>query len=95
MNKQQLLLIMLMEECDELSQRASKALRFGLNEVQEGQSLTNARRIIYEFNDLVSVLEELTNAKAGELIDDTMLFLKKEKIEKWLAYSEEQGVLTE
>jgi len=93
MTKQQLLLIMLMEECDELSQRASKALRFGLNEVQEGQSLTNARRIIYEFNDLVSVLEELTNEKAGELIDDTMLFLKKEKIEKWLAYSEECGTV--
>ena len=37
MTESENLLIILMEECDELSQRVSKALRFTLDEKQIGQ----------------------------------------------------------
>lgn len=96
MNKEQLLLIILMEECDELSQRASKALRFGLTEVQEGQDLTNAQRIIYEFNDVVGVMELLHGENHIPYhVDAVASGLKKVKIEKWLNHSKAQGVLVD
>ena len=38
MNRQQHLMIRAMEECCELGQRISKALVFGLHEVQPGQA---------------------------------------------------------
>lgn len=57
MTVQEHLLVGIMEECDELSQRISKALRFGMEEVQPGQELTNRQRIIYELNDLIGLLK--------------------------------------
>ncbi len=59
MTKTEMLLTLLAEECNETAQRASKAIRFGLDEVQEGQPHNNADRIVYEFNDLVAVTEML------------------------------------
>jgi len=97
MTRQELLLVMLMEECDETSQRASKALRFTLEEVHEGQIMTNAERIIYEFNDLCAVMEILNEEgifNKPSFLDHEYIKLKRAKIEKWLKYSEEQGTLT-
>lgn len=97
MTRQELLLVMLMEECDETSQRASKALRFTLEEVQEGQIMTNAERIIYEFNDLCAVMELLNEEglfNKASFLDHEYIKLKKTKVEKWLKYSQEIGTLT-
>ncbi|WP_143559577.1 hypothetical protein [Sphingomonas dokdonensis] len=47
------------EEAMEVGHRISKALRFGLTEVQPGQPLTNAERIIDEFHDLFVMMEML------------------------------------
>jgi hypothetical protein len=96
MTRQQLLLIMLMEECDEVSQRASKALRFGLKEIQEGQDLDNAERICLEFNDLFTIVDMLSAEKSlpeDKLLDIFQLDAKKAKVEKWLKHSQDQGVL--
>ncbi|WP_085908321.1 hypothetical protein [Kiloniella majae] len=49
------LLIILMEECNEISQRASKILRFGALEVQPGQPLDNVERMSRELGDLMCV----------------------------------------
>jgi NTP pyrophosphatase (non-canonical NTP hydrolase) len=46
------LLTILIEECAEVAQRATKMLRFGVMEVQEGQKLTNAERLSDETGDL-------------------------------------------
>lgn len=46
------LLEILIEECAEVQQRATKMLRFGVEEVQPGQELTNAQRLAEEFGDL-------------------------------------------
>lgn len=53
------LLTILAEECCEVGHRVSKALRFGIDEVQPGQNLTNADRIMQEVGDLSAVLQLL------------------------------------
>jgi NTP pyrophosphatase (non-canonical NTP hydrolase) len=53
------LLTILAEECCEVGQRVSKALRFGLSEIQLGQPLDNAQRISEELGDLLGVVDEL------------------------------------
>lgn len=45
MNKVEYLLACLAEEAVEVAQRATKAMRFGCNEVQPGQPLCNVQRI--------------------------------------------------
>lgn len=42
--------------------RASKALRFGMDEVQPGQPLTNAQRLAREIGDFQEVVEQLVAA---------------------------------
>ena len=98
MNRTEHLLSCLAEECAEVAQRVSKALRFGLSEVQPGQPFTNAERIQQECIDLLAVLEMLDDAEVvarsgGRELDD-LLSAKKAKIEKFMRYAEEQGALT-
>lgn len=102
MNKMEHLLTILAEECGELSQRATKALRFGLNEVQKDQPYTNARRILYEYNDLVAVINMLHRDGAfhGSMPSDgmyseAMMKEKYDKVQKYLAYAREIGTLSE
>ena len=56
------LLIILAEECNEAAARASKALRFGLNEVQPGQNATNAERIGHELQDVATLVSACVEA---------------------------------
>ena len=83
------------EEGVEIAQRCSKAVRFGGTEVQPGQGMDNRQRILQEFADLVGVLELLgfdigipAHSALRPWID-----AKKEKVEKFLAYSRECGTL--
>lgn len=66
MNRAEHLMTIVMEECDEVSQRVSKAKRFGMLQVQQARGdkpeqnperLTNKQRILDEFYDLVAVME--------------------------------------
>lgn len=85
-----------MEECDKTSQRASKALRFGLDEIQPGQELTNADRIVYEYNDLIAIVEMLCESEAinrYRVGDREAIDAKKAKINKYLLYSASLGIL--
>lgn len=50
------LLTILAEECAEVTQRATKALRFGLAEIQPGQPHDNAWRLGQEIGDLMCVI---------------------------------------
>jgi hypothetical protein len=102
MTRTEHLLFILAEECAEVAQRASKAARFGLAEVQPGQDKTNARRLMDEMNDLIAVYQML----AGPVVAPTSpLFqgdprqwtadigAKQEKVAKFLVYSAECGTL--
>ncbi len=90
------LLVCLAEECDEVGQRVTKALRFGLDEVRPGQALTNAQRIVGEFRDLLGVAKMLHDRGVLNLDgDDSDALVNKEaKVKKYMAYAKSIGVLT-
>jgi hypothetical protein len=95
MNRQEHLLLILEEECIETAQRVSKALRFSAEEIQPGQELTNAQRLIYEFNDIVAMMEMLKDEGViGDFHDPIAVIKKKEKVEKFLELSKECGTLS-
>ncbi|MGY6251139.1 hypothetical protein ACXIUS_26965 [Bosea thiooxidans] len=95
MNRTEHLLECLSEECSEVSQRVSKALRFGLKEVQSGQELTNAQRIVEELHDLISVAHLLYSAGVIGSIwpSQEHTAAKSAKIEKFMEISRREGVL--
>jgi hypothetical protein len=93
MTRQEHLLTIVGEECTEVHQRCSKALRFGMNEVQIDQPLSNKQRILQEFNDLVASMEMLFEQPIEELISKDEVSAKKKKVEKYLNYSVECGTV--
>lgn len=93
MDRTTYLLLCLMEECAEVQQRVTKALRFGLDEVQEGQLHNNRERLVMEFTDLLAVADELHNFEGISLLMGSRA-AKKKKLRKYMAYSEQVGVLT-
>lgn len=56
MNRIDLLLTHFSEECLETALRACKAVRYGLDDIQPGQSLTNAQRIAEELLGLITTV---------------------------------------
>jgi len=88
MNETEYLLWVLSEECAEVSQRASKAARFGLREVQPGQQEDNVRRLERELADLMAVVELF-----GLRIRDEDKAAKVEKLKKFMEYSRQVGRL--
>lgn len=101
MNKEKYLLTKIQEECAEVIHRATKAVRFGLNEVQKGQDKTNLERLKDEILDLLAafmVFEEETSIdinyhdfeKFQELVK-----MRIERIEKYMDYSREIGELND
>jgi len=92
MNRTEHLLSCAAEECNEIAQRVSKALRFGLDEAQVGQELSNADRIVQEFRDLQAVMELLEDCDAIKrcvwIRDVNAIEEKKAKVEKYLRYAE-------
>jgi hypothetical protein len=75
--------------------RVSKALHFGLEEVQPGQPLTNADRIHSELMDVLGVYDMLQQAGVLPGLAIHAIDAKRAKVEKFLAYSKECGVLTD
>lgn len=90
------LLVRIAEEGAEVTQRATKALVFGLNEVQEGQDLNNLERLIYEFNDLVAIMKILMVNQGhteNKIFDAEAQLAKSLKLSYWLEYSKKMGTL--
>lgn len=97
MNYNEHLLTILAEECNEIGQRAHKALRFGLDEIYknhpDGKSLTNAERIMQEYDDLQGVLIICQEKGLLPSSNHENVELKIKKIEKYLEYSKLVGTL--
>lgn len=95
MTRTEHLLTILAEECAEVAQRVSKALRFGLAETQPGQPFTNAQRIEYELTDLLAAVESLVEERviADPDVNDFAKRHKKRKVEKFLAFSAGRGLV--
>lgn len=97
MNRQEHLLTCLSEECAEVAQRVSKALRFGLDDVQRDQPLSNRVRIRDELKDLLAVVNIL--CEEGTLSPSCMpsqaeVDQKRAKIERYMEISRREGVLS-
>ena len=93
-NKTNYLLTLLVEELAETAQRATKSMRFGMKEIQDGQPLTNEERLIYEFNDVLAIMQTLWNeGLLDRITDPEMIRLKFDKIEKYMQHSRELGLL--
>lgn len=65
------LLELLVEECAEVIQRATKAMRFGLREVEPGQERDNIERMSGEIGQLRAVIHRMDTAG---LIDTEIVF---------------------
>jgi hypothetical protein len=96
MNKTEHLLVILSEECAELSKEVSKALRFGLDDFEPGQNLTNREKIVNEFNDLYAVFTMLVEQGVfndRRLLSKDAIEKKKQKVLQYMKYSENAGTL--
>jgi hypothetical protein len=89
------LLTILAEECAEVAQRCTKALRFGLNEVQPEQNETNAERIAGELDHIGAVTTMLREGGLLPSGDPFARAAKRAKVEQYLRYSAECGTLDE
>jgi NTP pyrophosphatase (non-canonical NTP hydrolase) len=95
MTRTEHLLAIVAEECAEVAQRCTKALRFGLTEIQPGHPLNNAQRIAQEYGDLVAAMILLSRECADVMVIDAtdLLEQKRQKIEHYLKYSAIMGCL--
>lgn len=99
MNKQEHILTIIAEECNEVAQRATKMLRFGKYEIQEGHDLQNIARFQQELGDLLGAIEMLEEETGRCLIYSDIVEkarnAKKEKVNKYFEISRKEGALEE
>ena len=80
------LLVILTEECAEVQQRATKMLRFGVEEIQPGQELSNKDRLSDEIGDLFALVDE---CEAAGMVDwDRVIKARKWKCGKLRKYTQ-------
>lgn len=97
MTKNENLLVTLMEECAELQQAVSKALRFGMdNHHPSAPGETNEMNIMTEYYQLVAVMDMLV--VSGVLRDGVpasqIKNRKRENVERYQQMSAELGLIT-
>lgn len=86
------LLTCLAEECSEVAHRVSKALRFGLKEIEPGKTADNATRIAAEVTDLLAIVDMLE--ERGVLKASREFTAKKEKVLHCMEYANQVHALT-
>ncbi len=87
------LLLILIEEGLEVGIECSKSLRFGLHD--DYKEIPPIDRIVYEFNDLIGVIELLqeNGVELKGLYNREQIDAKKAKVMRLLEYSKKQGRL--
>ena len=97
LTREQYLLTLIQEECAEVAHRASKCLRFGIDEAREGHK-PNIKLLAEEFLDLLTVISMLDSDLDGkfgdQFTDDESIDYenaKIDKVEKYFKYSQELG----
>src|ERR1035437_114391 len=94
MNRTEMLLVILAEECAEVQQQCCKALRFGLNEIRPQDSEeTNSESITRELEDLEGMVHMLQASQSIGHFNQENIDKKIVKVEKYLKYSESVGTL--
>lgn len=88
--RQREILDILIEECAEVIQRATKMLRFGVEEVQPQQHLTNKDRLSFELGDLKAIVNEAIEARlADRATIENSAVAKRRKLERYMQTTEE------
>jgi NTP pyrophosphatase (non-canonical NTP hydrolase) len=100
MTRRQFYLLKLMEECNEVAQRAAKQIQFGIDESQGSKASpsehkvpgTNGERLRGEIVDLLAVIDILIDINEVPWLAPWELMAekcaKRQKIDKYLQYSE-------
>jgi len=92
MDKLEHIVTCISEECAEISQIASKSLRFGLNDTYEEKS--NIERLNEEINDPIAVIELLSEECDVVIkVNDRHIEEKKAKVLRYMRYPRERGTL--
>lgn len=96
MNKTEHLLTCLIEECGEVIHAATKALRFGLDDINPETKHTNAEDITAELIDVGTIQQMLRHEY---LIPDLANAFqkqsaKREKVLKFMKYAETKGTIS-
>ena len=91
------LLVILAEEASEIIKDSTKALRFGIDDCHPVTKETNRDRLVCELNDFIAMIEMLQTEGMLPLdvFDRVKIQAKKEKVERYLRYSQELGRLNE
>jgi|TARA_B110000503_G_scaffold12105_1_gene16367 hypothetical protein len=79
------ILLILQEECAEVSQAVSKCFRFGPDQVSPTSDKTNIQRLQEELGDLLAMIELLTDQNVGVSFAgmDVAIQAKFVKLKKW------------
>lgn len=98
MNRSENLLVVAQEECAEIQQEISKALRFGVkNYHPDTPNITNEEKIMKEFVQLNAVMDMLImNKVICGITESEQSEIYREKInnvEKWMKYSQSIGMI--
>jgi NTP pyrophosphatase (non-canonical NTP hydrolase) len=79
------IMLILQEECAEVTQAVSKCMRFGPDQMKPGKDKTNLNMLEEEIGDLFAMVELLVDMKIG--VTQTGISLAKkqkfEKLKKW------------
>lgn len=90
------LLTCLAEEAVEVAQRVCKIQRFGIDEIQEGKTETNRKRLEGELKDLLGVMDMLIERDVlnAEIYNDFIAAqLKENRVLKYMDYARQKGTL--
>lgn len=81
------LLTLLQEEASEVIQRSSKAVRFGLADVQLGQPLDNEARLVSEIVDFLTIIDMIEESGFVHMpLAEKMAKMMEAKRQKVYAY---------
>jgi hypothetical protein len=93
MNETEYALTVLIEELAESQQRACKALRFGLDNIESGKSETNEQALWRELSDMQGAAERFQELRGQGGTSRVMVDAKKIRIAEFSRYSEHLGCL--
>jgi len=80
------ILVILGEECSEVSKEIFKILRFGPDQIKPGTEETNIQHLAHELGDLTAMIELLTDQNVG-VSNDEILAAKLKKFQKLKQWS--------
>lgn len=80
------ILLILQEECAEVTQAVSKCFRFGPDQMKPNKPMTNIQMLEEELGDLLAMIELITEQNVG-ITNQGLKRAKKKKFEKLKQWS--------